>query len=111
MYKYFYLLFFISSLIITQPAIAACDQSEAKKVISLIVQSGLAERQDNPDSITVWYIWKDNWFGLPKEKRYSLISGIGGAEQCLKPGRATRIRVAGEDVARASSTGKVELLK
>lgn len=111
MYKYLYSLFFIASLIIVQPVMADCDQTEAKKVISMIVQGGLAERQDNPDSITVWYIWKDNWFGLPKETRYSLISGLGGAEQCLKPGRATRIRVAGEDVARASSTGKVELLK
>lgn len=99
------------AMAVASPAQSACDQNEAKTIIEMIVQGGLAERQDNPDSITVWYIWKDNWFGLPREKRFALISGLGGAEQCLKPGRATRIRVAGEDVARASSTGKVELLK
>lgn len=87
-----------------------CDKAEAQKIIDALVSGGLAERQDTPGSITVWYIWKANWYGMPKEKQYSMISGLGGVEQCLKPGRAVRIRVAGKDVARASSTGKVELL-
>lgn len=111
LHRLFYLLCVVYFVITVQPSFAACDQDKAKEVIAMVVQGWLAERQDVSDSITVWYIWKDNWFGLPKETRYSLISGLGGAEQCLKPGRATRIRVAGEDVARASSTGKVELLK
>lgn len=85
-----------------------CDKAEAKEIINAIVRDGLAERQES--SITVWYIWKANWYGMPREQRYRLISGLGGVEQCLAPGRATRIRVAGKDVARASSSGKVELL-
>lgn len=87
-----------------------CDKAEAKEIINAIVQSGLAERQDDPSSITVWYIWKANWYGMPREQRYNLISGLGGVEQCLAPGRATRIRVAGKDVARVSPSGNVELL-
>ena len=87
-----------------------CNKAEAQEVINMLVSGGMAERQDNPDSIIVWYIWKANWYGMSKEQQYKMISGLGGVEQCLKPGRAVRIRVAGKDVARASSTGKVELL-
>lgn len=85
-----------------------CNEAEAKEIINAIVQGGLAEREES--GITVWYIWKANWYGMPREQRYRLISGLGGVEQCLAPGRATRIRVAGKDVARASSSGDVELL-
>lgn len=99
------LLFAVSS-----NASAQCNQQEAVEVINMVTQGGLADRQDNPDSITVWYIWHYEWERLPKGQKYKLISGLGAAEQCLKPGRATRIRVAGEDVARFSSTGKVYLL-
>lgn len=87
-----------------------CNKAEAQNIINMLVTEGLAERQDNPKSIAVWYIWKANWCGMPKEQQYSMISGLGGVEQCLKPGRAVRIRVAGKDVARASFSGKVELL-
>lgn len=105
------ILVLFSTMFFSLSAQSACDQDQAREVIDMIVRGGIAERQDNPDSVTVWYIWKDNWFGMPREQRYALVSGLGGVEQCLKPGRATRIRVAGEDVARASSTGKIELLK
>lgn len=85
-----------------------CDKTEAKEIINSIVRGGLAERQES--GITVWYIWKANWYGMPREQRYNLLSGLGGVEQCLAPGRATRIRVAGKDVARVSPSGNVELL-
>ena len=74
------------------------QQAEAQEVINMLVSGGMAERQDNPDSIIVWYIWKANWYGMSKEQQYKMISGLGGVEQCLKPGRAVRIRVAGKDV-------------
>lgn len=95
-------------LFATSEGSCECDKAEAKELINTIVQSGLAERQES--GITVWYIWKANWYGMPREQRYNLISGLGGVEQCLAPGRATRIRVAGKDVARVSPSGNVELL-
>lgn len=86
---------------------AECNQNEAKEIINAIVSSGVATREES--GVTVWYIWKDNWYGLPKEQRYSLISGLAGVEACLKRGITTRIRVAGKDVARGNIRG-VELL-
>lgn len=86
---------------------AECNKNEAKDVINTITSSGVATREES--GITVWYIWKDNWYGLPKEQRYSFINGLAGVEDCLKKGVTTRIRVAGKDVARGNRRG-VELL-
>lgn len=83
----------------------ACDKTKAQEVIDMIVNGGLAERQNVSDSITVWYVWKGNWYGMSREQRYVLIDGLGGAERCLVPGRAVRIRVAGKDVARSNQFG------
>ena len=86
-----------------------CDKQGAQEAIDMIVNGGLAERQNNPDSVIVWYIWKDNWYGFSQEQRYQLTSGIGGAEKCLT-GKAIRIRVGNRDVAKATLTGDVELI-
>lgn len=86
-----------------------CDKQGAQEAIDMLVNGGIAERQNNPDSLIVWYIWKDNWYGLSKEQRYQLASGIGGAEKCLT-GKAIRIRVGNRDVAKATLTGNVELM-
>lgn len=86
-----------------------CDKQGAQEAIDLIVNGGLVERQNNPDSVIVWYIWKDDWYGFTKEQRYQLTSGIGGAEKCLT-GKAIRIRVGNRDVAKSTLTGNVELM-
>lgn len=90
------------------PASAECNQNEARSIIQQIVNGGLADRQDE-GGITIWYVWKGNWYGMSKEQQFGLIDGIAGAEHCIRPGVATRIRVAGKDVARGSIRG-VELL-
>lgn len=87
-----------------------CDKQGAQEAIDMIVNGGLAERQNNPDSVIVWYIWKDNWYGFSQEQRYQLTSGIGGAEKCLT-GKAIRIRVGNHDVAKATLSGEVELME
>lgn len=84
-----------------------CDKQEAQNIIKMITQGGVAERQDT--GLVVYYIWQNNWYGMSKEQRYNMISGLGGVEQCLT-GKAVRIRVAGEDVAHASIRGEVRLL-
>lgn len=86
-----------------------CDKQGAKEAIDMIVNGGLAERQNNPDSLIVWYIWKDNWYKFSEEQRYQLTSGIGGAEKCLT-GKAIRIRVGNRDVAKSTIMGNVELM-
>lgn len=88
------------------PANAACDKAEAQDALAMILM--VANRQDSPESVVVWYDWRANWDNMTPGQKRNLVQGIGGMEQCLT-GKAIRIRFGGKDVARYSLTGKVEL--
>lgn len=79
-----------------------CDKAEAESVIKEIQENGLASREDA--RITIFYHWNAGWFGMNEGQQFSMASGLGGAERCLREGVTVRIRSAGRDVAR--STGR-----
>ena len=82
---------------------ADCDQKEAQALIKEVVNGGLATREDS--GITIWYTWKAGWYSMSKDKQYSIASGLGGVERCLRSGVTVRIRAAGKDVARSRESG------
>ncbi|MDR3357581.1 MAG: hypothetical protein LBN96_01720 [Desulfovibrio sp.] len=82
---------------------AECNQKEAKSIIKSIIDNDIATREDG--GITIWYTWQRGWWSMPEEQRYNFAAGLGGAEHCIKPGVAVRIRAAGEEVARSGISG------
>lgn len=94
-------------IVLSVPAYADCDREQAAAIIAE-VQQKLADREDEPGSAVVWYDFHGGWENLTREQRCDFVKGLGSVEMCLT-GKAIRIRVAGEDVARKSITGQVEL--
>lgn len=107
MFKMIFPALVLGCLLIPAPAAAYCDKDEAREVIKMVEQH-FASREDSPDSAVVWYHYRSGWERLTREQKYSFVEGLGSVEHCLT-GKAIRIRVAGEDVARKSVTGTVEL--
>lgn len=101
------ILFSLALLMFTAPAYADCDREQAAAIIAE-VQQKLADREDELGSAVVWYDFHGGWENLTREQKYAFVKGLGSVEMCLT-GKAIRIRVAGEDVARKSITGKVEI--